>query len=184
MRKDQIGTDWFDEVEICWIRIIERSIESVVTNTNKLWIKVTARLYRRNRLTPYTLSYRHYLTYHYNTNQSKFVPERCPTLRIAFSPIKPRAPRADRAFSSEILGSVCRTLRVTTSVAVASWSCWKCVMYWWVGKIDEHVCWSRGGLVNVGLSRINYRRVWQGMHSCSWINVAHSCITLHFTSHQ
>ena len=53
-----------------------------------------------------------------------FIPDKCPTLRIAFSPINPRAPRADLAFSSDIVGSVSLTFLVTTSVAVASWS-WK-----------------------------------------------------------
>ena len=49
-----------------------------------------------------------------------FIPDKCPTLRIAFSPINPRAPRADLAFSSDIVGSVSLTFLVTTSVAVAS----------------------------------------------------------------
>ena len=53
-------------------------------------------------------------------SQNLYLPERCPTLRIAFSPMRPNAPRADLAFSSDIVGSVSRTLRVTTSVAVAS----------------------------------------------------------------
>jgi hypothetical protein len=57
-------------VENHLIRTIERSIESVITNTDASQIKDAARLYRRNRLTPYTLSYHQYLIHHYNKLQS------------------------------------------------------------------------------------------------------------------